>query len=303
LEEKVKLNSHSTIVMAALLGAALLAACGTIPASEVTPTSLPSPTDTLEPTDTATPTVDTPATQAAQLAARQTADTQATAEAEAAAQTQEAQSKAATATELAGIKQTSTAEVRATATSQAAAFLSSVEKLREAGVVKSANGKYTRPEDFEKEWAQLGWYQWWLTGYSAENFIMSADVAWQSASNTADWYTTGCGIVFSLDDEDNHHLAFLSLDGYGVLARNAKGDLKLLAGERYGKLSTPDGSAKIMLVVDDKRISFYVNDKLVTKAYDSSLNEGDIALTLLSGTNKDFGTRCKITNIELLTLE
>ncbi len=58
-----------------------------------------------------------------------------------------------------------------------------------------------------------------------------------------------------------------------------------------------------MLVVDDKKIYFYVNDKLVTTAYDNSLNDGNIALTLLSGTNKDYGTRCKMTNIDLFLLK
>ena len=54
-----------------------------------------------------------------------------------------------------------------------------------------------------------------------------------------------------------------------------------------------------MLVVDDKRISFYVNGERVATAYDGSLNAGNIALTLLSGTNKDYGTRCTMSNIDL----
>jgi len=287
--------SRSWIVISFLLGMALLTACGTPQAPEPTPTPPPPPTNTIAPTDTATPTVDMPATQSAQ----QTADTQATAEAEAVTKTQEAQVRVATATELASLKRTSTAAVHATATSYATAFLNVIDKLRGEGVVKSTDGNYARLDDFEQEWAQLGWFKWWGTGYTAENFVLSADVAWQSASNTADWYTTGCGMVFSLNDEDNYHLAFLSLDGYGMVGRKAKGDLKLLAAERYGQVSTPEGNAKIMLAVDDKRINFYVNDKLVTKVYDNSLNEGDIALTLLSGTNKDYGTRCTMTNIEL----
>jgi len=178
-----------------------------------------------------------------------------------------------------------------------------VEQLREAGVVISTDGDLRRLDDFSESWAQIGWIRWWRTDYSAENFVLSADVAWQSASKTADWDSAGCGIVFSENNEDNYHLAFLSLDGYGVLQRKAKGDWKTLAAQRYGKVSTPDGNAKIMLVVDDKRINFYVNDKLVTNAYDSSLNRGVIALTLLSGTNKDYGTHCKMTNIDLFVFK
>ena len=36
---------------------------------------------------------------------------------------------------------------------------------------------------------------------------------------------------------------------------------------------------------------------------DMSLEEGELSLTLLSGTNKDYGTRCEMTNIELWELD
>jgi len=293
--------SRLWIVLSILLGMALLAACATLPAKELTPTLSPSPlpTNTVPPTDTATPTVDTPATQNAQ----QTADAQATADIQAATQTQVALNKAAVLTEVVATKKTATAAVKATATSYAVAFLEVIQQLSETGVLTSTDGYYRHPKNFDQSWAQLGWYRWWHSGYAAENFVLSADVSWQSASNTADWYSAGCGIVFSENDKDNHHLAYFSLDGYGVLARINKGDWKYLAAERYGKVSTPDGNAKVMLVVDDKRINFYVNDKLVTTAYDNSLNDGNIAFTLLSGTNKNYGTRCKMTNIDLFLLK
>jgi hypothetical protein len=289
------------IAFACLLGMALLVACAAPQAQELTPTAIPLPssTNTVAPTNTATPTVDTPAT----LVAQQTADAQATADAKAATQTQGASNKAATMTQVVALKQTSTAEMRALATTEASAYVGVVQQLKEAGIVWGTEGTYQRLGDFYQSWAQLGWYKWWHTGFAAENFVLTADASWQSASKTSDWYTTGCSIVFSADEEKNHHLAFLSLDGNGVLARNSKGDLKILAMKPYGKVSTPDGNAMFMLVVDDKRINFYVNDKLVTKAYDSSLDEGMIALTLLSGTNKDFGTRCKMTNIELFVFK
>jgi hypothetical protein len=196
-----------------------------------------------------------------------------------------------------------TASAQASATAQVEGFNAVIDQLMADNVITTKEGDYHHLEDFYQSWAQLGWYRWWPTDYSAENFVLSANTYWQSASNTADWYTSGCGIVYSLDDKDDHHLAFLSLDGYGVLGRMTKGDWKYLAAQKYGKISVPDGDARIRLVVFDKRIYFYVNDQLVSKAYDSSLNEGNIALTLLSGTNKDFGTRCKMTNIELYTFK
>ena len=197
------------------------------------------------------------------------------------------------------VEPTFTPVMESAATQQAQAFQGSLQKLHDEGIINSMEGDYYPLDDFSESWAQLGYYQWWKTGYAAENFVLSTDVAWESASDKANWPEAGCGIVFSEDNESDHHLVYLSLDGYGRLVQVNEGQWKTLASQFYGKLPIPDGNAKIMLVVNDKRINFYVNGERVANAYDGSLNAGDISLTLLSGTNKDFGTRCTMSNIDL----
>jgi hypothetical protein len=316
---------RSSIIIAAMLGATLLTACGAPLAQEPSSTSIPALANAIAATDTPAPTVDATATQNAQqtAAALATANTEMTriAQKTRAVQASATARRIAEATAKAGpratydagtmltrtaraISQTAeAANVQASATAQKVIFTSVIEKLWEDGIVNAIEGDYYRLDDFDQSWAQINWYQWWRLNHLAENFVLSTDVSWQSASDTANWYASGCGFVFSETDRDHHHVAYLTLDGYGVLARLAKGDWKTLAAQRYGKVSTPNGNAKIMLVVDDKRINFYVNDKLVTNAYDNSIKEGNIAFTLLSGTNKDFGTRCKMSNIELFILK
>lgn len=174
-----------------------------------------------------------------------------------------------------------------------------IQKLFNEGVVASTSGKYYRLADFDESWAQINWYRWRTTRYKAENFVLSADTAWISASDRANWQNSGCGIVFNFKDKDNHHLAYLGLDGFVRLVQQSRGNFKRLAMQKYGKVSIPKGEAKIMLVVYDKKISYYVNDQRVASAYDSAISVGDIALTLLSGTNKAYGTRCQMKNIDL----
>jgi hypothetical protein len=229
------------------------------------------------------------------------ANNTATAAALSAEQTQAAQS--ASVTQAPSVEATSTPAVDSSATQQAQAFLGIVQQLLDEGIINTKDGEYHRLDDFNESWAQLGYYQWWKTGYSPENFILSADIAWESASDRANWPEAGCGIVFSEDNESDHHLAYLSLDGFGRLAQISRGQWKNLAAQRYGNLSVPNGDAKIMLVVSDQRINFYVNGQRVVNAYDGSLDSGNLALTLLSGTNKDFGTRCRMSNIDLFILE
>jgi hypothetical protein len=239
------------------------------------------------------------ATQDAQAAATLAAQVNATATAGALSAQATGAALGFNATQPPSVQATPTLAVNSSATQQAQAMLQTVQQLYDAGIIGSKEGEYHQLDDFDQSWAQLGYYRWWKTGYSAENFVLSADIAWESASDRANWPEAGCGIVFSEDSESDHHLAFLSLDGFGRLAQIAKGRWKNLAAHRYGALSIPKGDARIMLVVYDQRINFYVNGQRVVNAYDGSLNSGDIALTLLSGTNKDFGTRCQMTNIDL----
>jgi len=197
------------------------------------------------------------------------------------------------------VEPTFTPAVDSAATQQAQAFQATLQELVDDGVISSTEGDYYLLDDFNESEAKMGYYSGMFTDYSAENFILSTDAAWESASDTANWPDSGCAILFSYNDENELHMAFLGLDGYGWLNRKSKGDWKVLAGEYYGKLDVPDGEAKITLVVNDKRISLYVNGERVVSAYDSSLNEGDIAQTVLSGTNKGFGTKCTMTNTDL----
>jgi hypothetical protein len=188
-------------------------------------------------------------------------------------------------------------------TEEAASMAGVIQRLSGEGVLGSTAGEYYRLNDFDESWAQIGWYQWWTTGYSAENFVITANTTWESASETANWPEAGCGFVFSHVDSDNYYLAYLGLDGIVRFAQNARGNLKLVTSKRFGRVSIPNGEAQLMLVANAKHIYFYVNNQQVVSANAGSLQEGDIALTLLSGTNRDFGTRCQMTNIDLWVIE
>jgi hypothetical protein len=188
-------------------------------------------------------------------------------------------------------------------TEQAQSMLEVVQKLYDDGILATTEGDFHTIDNFDESWAKLGWYQWWDTEYEAGSFVISADAAWDSASDKANWDESGCGFVFGTIDGDNHNLAYLGLDGTANLYHVRKGNGKWLSWQRYGTLKTPKGDAKIMLVVNGQNLYFFVNDKLVSKAYDSLYAPGLIALTLRSGTNAGFGTRCEMSNIKLWVID
>jgi hypothetical protein len=65
----------------------------------------------------------------------------------------------------------------------------------------------------------------------------------------------------------------------------------------------PSGQAQLMLAVQGSQINIYVNDELVHSRKDAKLTSGELAYTLVSGTNKDYGTHCTMTNVELWQLK
>lgn len=178
------------------------------------------------------------------------------------------------------------------------------EILAESGLLTKTNGKIKHIPDFEEEWAQINWYRWYRTSHSPSDFIIRADASWESASDKANWWTSGCGFVFREDGVDNHYLAFLDMNGIAHLDRVRNGSTAHLGRSNLNyPLEKPADEANIMLVAEGNIISFFVDGYLMLSRQDLSFAEGELGLTVLSGINKDFGTRCEMTNIELWELE
>ena len=200
-------------------------------------------------------------------------------------------------------RDTATAAAKAESTAQAQSMLALVQELNRDGYLSTTAGTYYSLEDFDESWAQINWYMWWYTGYSLTDFVIRANAAWDSASTSANWWTSGCGFIFREDGVPNHYLAYLGLDGYVYFARTVREKYASLGASYYGRLDTPKGQAQIMLVVEGTKITFFVNGERVHTRQDQGLNSGNLALTLLSGINTGFGTRCQMSNIELWELD
>ncbi len=258
------------------------------------------------PSATPPPTLDRPATQAAQETASSlaTSESQATSTAESLAatalgKTQAAENVAATSTQAAGFKLTATADFFALSTSQARGMEAEVQKLYDAGTIGTLEGEYHRLDDFDESWAQLNYYQWWPTGYSAENFVMQADAFVSSASDNANWFDSACGVIFTMSDTDNHDIVWIAMDGRAYLMSIHKGNRQLLEIDRWGPATKTEFEVHFVMAVNDKKMTLYIGDQEVLSAYDGLIVPGLILNTLVSGTNKGYGTRCKLTNVDL----
>lgn len=198
---------------------------------------------------------------------------------------------------------TPTATIDATATQRVKDFAATVQEYFDAGYITSTTGTYDLLEDKTSSWAKLNYYAWEPTDYSPTNFIIKTDISWLSASAAAD--SSGCGYVFRLQDNDtqDHYMLFVSLKGYVQIATNVANRFKSLGRATFGN-AAQKGSATVVLIVEDSTFRVLIDGKLMKTftGFAGKLTTGDLAYTVISGTNKSYGTQCKFENTELWTI-
>jgi hypothetical protein len=210
---------------------------------------------------------------------------------------------AATATAAATLKPTSTPRPTSTpnlaATQQADARQTVLKKYQDAGYISSTSGDIVELNDFHQEWAQMRWYQWWTIDTSPVAYgdlVFHANFKWATASGTPE--DSGCGIVFGIQPDGQNYSIFV--DKGRILYMMTKG------GSRAYEVGKTSGSGRLHIeepynadvgvIVNGYKSYVIVND--VVTQYSLSKDRtttGDFALSLLSGTNKGYGTKCDIT--------
>ncbi|MDX1377944.1 MAG: hypothetical protein R3307_03775 [Anaerolineales bacterium] len=185
-------------------------------------------------------------------------------------------------------------------------FNAEAQEYFDLGYLPSANGEFIEFDDFSYDWAQLGWYNWSSLGENVTDFYLSAHFKWSSAYRNAD--TSGCGFIFAIQDNNDHYAVFL--DRSEVLFLNADSAssysrrVGLTRGTGRVKFDNPFDNpveADFTLIVNGTYAYVLVNGE-VTGEYtlaQSRILRGDLGLSILSGTNKDYGTRCEMTDIHV----
>jgi hypothetical protein len=172
----------------------------------------------------------------------------------------------------------------------------------DAGYISSTAGKFEELLDFHEEWPQLNWYQYWRIHSSPTQYgdlVFQAHFAWQTATRTSD--LSGCGILFGLQPNKDHYAVFI--DKGRIAFMMARGGTSYQVGKTRGtgRLSIQEpAEADVAVIVKGAMSYVLVNGDATqyTLSADQS-SAGEFALSLLSGTNKDYGTRCDITHAYL----
>ena len=188
------------------------------------------------------------------------------------------------------------------ATERFEGFNAEAQSHFDLGYLTTANGKFQEHDDFEAEWAQLNWFRWWSLDQKTSDFYMSAHFKWASAFRNAE--TSGCGFIFHLTDDELYNAVFLDRSEVLFLTKTGSGIRKVGKTRGTGtiKFDNP-AEADFTLIVKGAYAYVLVDGELISE-YTLSQSKplrGDLALTVLSGTNKDYGTRCEIPDLRVWT--
>jgi len=179
-------------------------------------------------------------------------------------------------------------------------IFSDVQKFKDEGLISSTDGTYSTLDDFSETFAQRGWLTYWYFDFKVKHFVYKAHVSWETAGPTNE--TSGCGIVFAINEKgDNNNY-------YGVVLDKSRIFFSTTYGGYYYDMGKTRGTGKVdfdnpaeadfTLLVYDYKGFVYVNDEFIgeyTLSKDREL-DGKFGYGIISGTNKDYGTRCTITN-------
>ena len=188
------------------------------------------------------------------------------------------------------------------ATQRAEELEAEVQAYFEKGYLPSSNGRIKELDDFSYDWAQLGWYNWLPLEESASDFFLSGHFKWDSAFKNSD--VSGCGFIFGIQENDDHYAVFLDRQKVFFLITDSRvGYSRPITPTRGTGIVNFDypAEADFTLIVHNYYAFVLVDGDVVgeyTLAKSRPL-QGNLGLTVLSGTNRGYGTHCEMTNLHL----
>lgn len=176
-----------------------------------------------------------------------------------------------------------------------AAMAALVEDLYNSRRLSVKEGEYIPLEDFNNAVYKNQTHEWWRAGESASDFVLRAKAGWRGSSQAS---ASGCGFMYSGLALDDYHITILSTEGIVHTYRSRGGKVIEMKGGEYSKsLGISAGEAEIMLIVDDKKMSFYVNGEQVVQFSDSYINSGNIGYAINNFSPN--GINCQLTEVEM----
>lgn len=189
-----------------------------------------------------------------------------------------------------------------TAFADAGDFEKLISDLKAEQLIPESEGKTTSYGSYTDNFAKMGFAQW-FPFTTAEHFVLSANLSWVSASQTPNGAVSGCGIVFGVKQELlNYLMVSFRMDGNAYI-KGSKNLMGLHYGMKYYSRPSMQGEGNLVLIVDGLSVTVYFNDNVLFSIPNAAIDGDGIGYAVLSGTNKEFGTRCNFDDVYIYTWE
>ncbi len=198
-----------------------------------------------------------------------------------------------------------TATPNLAATQEYEADQARLQGYKDSGYISSIQGTVYKLTDNTKQMAQIHYLDYFDSGYNdkIQDFAAWADLKMSSAAPVAYPEYSGCGFGFRMKENWDAYTAFVTNDRILITwCFQGLGNKCGIAGKTSGK-----GTVKLTNPFD-VHFEFIVNKGMAYALVDGQLiatytlfkdrlgDPGYFTYGIVSGTNKDYGTRCSVSN-------
>lgn len=178
-------------------------------------------------------------------------------------------------------------------------FKNMISQFQEYSIVPDGGEFHTSP-DYSKAYANINKSTSYKITDSVKNFALSMTVSWDSASDIPNIANAGCGLLFRFNDS-TYITSILRMDG-NLTASGVKTGKGMFTKKYYYGHANIEATHNLTVVANNDNVKIYIDGKQYANIMDVSITRsGDLRLITVSGTNKDWGTRCKFKNINYYT--
>ncbi len=180
-----------------------------------------------------------------------------------------------------------------------------LQKYVDSGYIASKQGALYELTDNTREMAQINYLDYDYAGFdkSADDFAAWADLNWTSAVPVSYPEYSGCGFGFRMKNNGDAYTAMVTNDSVLITwCFQALGNHCGRVGKTRGtgKLKLPNpASVHFEFIVNGLHAYALVDNEFIaeyTLFQDRLTEPGFFTYSIVSGTNKDYGTRCTVSN-------
>lgn len=213
--------------------------------------------------------------------------------------------KATSQVEAQQTSEAATQKAIAAATAEASDIYSVVQALYDQGKITTANGYFQDLPEWSGNLARTWTFDLEpIMDSFATDFVLVMDVSWEIEDPATDWGAAGCGVAFRISNEfSDYYTYFVTMDKQiNFFQVTPRGGTKFTS--RWGDFDHMQDSTTIIITVEGSDFRAYNADlELKDTRNGAELVDGYLAFMIVSGSNKEPGTQCEFTNMDLWHLE